>query len=339
MKRQTNWPTEVLMNYPASNRKPSTGVLLTNLGTPDAATTKAVRRYLKQFLWDRRIVEMPRIPWWFILNGIILRTRPGRSAELYKSIWTEKGSPLLVISQAQQKALQEKLGETIKVELGMRYGNPSIPSALEKLKQQGIKRIIILPLYPQYSSTTTASTFDEVANTFKNWRNLPHLQFISRYYNHPEYIRALCNSIQEHWSTHGKAEKLMLSFHGCPQKHYIQGDPYFDECMETARQVARQLDLPEERWIVTFQSRFGRAEWLKPYTDETLKELAGNGTTSLDVICPGFSADCLETLEEIAVENQKYFIEHGGKKYHYIPALNSRDDFINALVSLILEQI
>ncbi len=331
--------TEIKNNKPTHGQASSVGVLITNLGTPDAATPKAVRRYLKQFLWDPRIVDIPRIPWWFILHGIILRTRPHRSAALYKSVWTDKGSPLLVISKAQKDALQEKLGDTIKVELGMRYGNPSIPSALEKLKQHGVKQIIVLPLYPQYSCTTTASAFDEVAHTFKTWRNLPHLQFINRYHTHSKYIDALCNSITEHWEKHGQAEKLMLSFHGCPKHHHTQGDPYYDECLETAQNVAEQLKLTEKQWIVTFQSRFGRAEWLKPYTDKTVKELALNGTKSIDVICPGFSVDCLETLEEIAVENRAYFIESGGEKYHYIPALNTRSDFIETAASLILAQI
>ncbi len=330
--------TEVINNKKALDKPSPVGVLITNLGTPDAATPKAVRRYLKQFLWDPRIVDIPRIPWWLILHGVILRTRPRRSAALYKSVWTEEGSPLLVISQTQKHALQEKLGDTFKVELGMRYGNPSIPSALEKLKQHGVKRIIVLPLYPQYSCTTTASTFDEIAHTVKTWRNLPHLNFISRYHTHPKYINALCNSIQEHREKHGQAEKLVLSFHGCPKHHHTQGDPYYDECLETAQSVAQQLDLSRQQWLVTFQSRFGRAEWLKPYTDETLKELAQNGIKSLDVICPGFSADCLETLEEIAVENREYFIENGGEKYHYIPALNSRQDFIEAAASLVLSQ-
>ncbi|HFD11613.1 MAG TPA: ferrochelatase [Crenotrichaceae bacterium] len=331
--------TEITNNNPTHDKDSSVGVLITNLGTPDAPTPKAVRRYLKQFLWDPRIVDIPRIPWWLILHGIILRTRPRRSAELYKSVWTDEGSPLLVISRAQKDALQKRLGDTAKVELGMRYGNPSIPSALEKLRQHGVKRIIVLPLYPQYSCTTAASTFDEIANTFKTWRNLPHLQFISRYYTHTKYINALCSSIQEHWAKHGQAEKLILSFHGCPKHHHTQGDPYFDECMETAQNVAQQLGLSERQWLATFQSRFGRTEWLKPYTDETLKELAQNGTKSIDIICPGFSADCLETLEEVAVENRSYFIKSGGKKYHYIPALNSRPDFIEAAASLVLSQI
>ena len=323
--------------------QPGIGILLTNLGTPDAPTTKALRRYLAEFLSDPRVIEVPRFIWWFILHGIILRFRPARSAEAYKKIWTEAGSPLLTISQQQLEGVQQSLSDIteqkINLELAMRYGNPSIESALEKLRAANASRILIFQLYPQYCAATTASTFDAIADVFKQWRWLPELRMINHYHDHPDYITALANSIREHWQEHDQPEKLLFSFHGIPKHYFEAGDPYYCECHKTARLVAENLGLNEEEWILTFQSRFGPREWLQPYTDITLKELAEKGIKSVNVICPGFSADCLETLEEINMQNREFFIEAGGEKFDYIPALNAREDHIALLGNIIREHI
>jgi len=317
----------------------TTGILLVNLGTPDAPTPAALRRYLGEFLSDPRVTEMPRWLWWLILHGIILRVRPRRSAKNYAKIWTEQGSPLFAISQAQQQALQKVVQENshspIKVVLGMRYGQPSIESALDELRQAHVQRLLILPLYPQYSSSTSASVFDAVSDVLKKWRWLPDIRFISHYHDHPDYIDALANSVQRYWQQHGQPDKLLFSFHGVPKRFFTAGDPYHCECHKTARLVAEQLDLAQSKWQVVFQSRFGREEWLKPYTDHTLEALAKSGTKRVDVVCPGFSADCLETLEEIDQENRDLFLQAGGKDFHYIPALNDDDSHIQALFSLV----
>lgn len=319
---------------------PVTGILITNLGTPDAPTASALRRYLGQFLWDKRVVEIPRPIWWLILHGIILRTRPAKSAKAYESVWMEEGSPLLVYSEGQKTALQARLSQRfagpVVVELGMRYGNPSIASGLQKLRKAGAQRILVLPLYPQYSAATTASTFDAVANELKNWRWLPELRFVQHYHDVPAYIRALANSIEAHWQSNKQAEKLVFSFHGMPKRTLLAGDPYHCECQKTARLVAEQLSLSEDDYIVSFQSLFGKEEWLRPYTDETLKQLAASGIKSIDIICPGFSSDCVETLEEIMIENKGYFLEGGGETFSYIPALNVRDDHITALEDIVV---
>jgi len=316
-----------------------TGVLVTNLGTPDAPTPPALRKYLGEFLADPRVIEAPRIIWWFVLHGFILRTRPKRSAAAYRKIWTETGSPLLAISKKQaaaiQKYLDEHATEKFHVELAMRYGNPSIQSGLKKLKQANAKKIVILPLYPQYSATTTASTFDAVANVLKTWRNIPELHLVKHYHDTPDYIDALAESITEHWQEKDRAEKLLFSFHGIPQAYFEAGDPYYCECHKTARLLAEKLNLNEKDWMLTFQSRFGPKEWLKPYTDVTLKELANSGVKNVDVVCPGFSADCLETLEEINMRYREAFLVAGGKKFSYIPALNERPAHINTLVNII----
>ncbi|MES9967912.1 MAG: ferrochelatase [Sedimenticola sp.] len=332
------------MNYqgpaPRSDQPECTGILLTNLGTPDAPTTADVRRYLKEFLSDPRVVETPRLIWWLILNGIILRTRPAKSAEAYRQVWTEKGSPLLDISQRQATALQERLQQRseqpIKVALAMRYGNPSIAEGLESLRKANARRIIVLPLYPQYSATTTASTLDAVSDVLKTWRWLPELRFISHYQDHPGYIGALAESVREYWQQHGEPDRLLISFHGIPQDYADAGDPYPEECSTTAQLLADNLGLEAERWSMTFQSRLGRKEWLKPYTDKTLKQWGSEGTGKVHVICPGFSADCLETIEEIGQENRDYFVQAGGGEYRYIPALNDRKDHIEALTDLVL---
>jgi len=322
---------------------PPTGVLITNLGTPDDCTPQAVRRYLKEFLWDPRVVEIPRPIWWLILNVIILNTRPAKSAEAYKKVWTEEGSPLLSISLAQQKALQASLEKQfkgpIKVALGMRYGNPSIKSALDELRQANVQRIVVLPLYPQHSAATTASTLDAVAETLKDWRYVPEVRFINHYHDNPQYIDAAANSIQQYWDKNGKPEKLIFSFHGMPKRTLAAGDPYFCHCQKTARLIIEKLDIAKEDTIVSFQSRFGKEEWLKPYASETLEQLGKEGTKSVDVVCPGFSADCLETLEEMVVENREVFENAGGGQYRYIPALNDAPEHIQSISNLLMHNM
>lgn len=325
----------------AHNQNAPIGVLLTNLGTPDAPTTPALRRYLGEFLSDPRVVEMPRWLWKIILHGIILRVRPRKAAHNYQQIWTLSGSPLLDIAQQQTAAIETYLNQhlPIKAVLGMRYGRPSIAQGLEKLKNVGCEKIIILPLYPQYASATTGSTFDAVSKTLQTWRWIPHLRFISNYHDWKPYTSALAESIIEHWNTHGKTQKLLFSFHGIPKRTFLAGDPYFCHCQKTARLVAEQLNLKKEDYLVVFQSRFGKEEWLQPYTDKTLEQLPKQGISSVSVICPGFSADCLETLEEIAQQNCQLFLNHGGKEFQYIPALNFNKNHIDALSKLILHHL
>lgn len=318
----------------------STGILITNLGTPDEPTPAAVRRYLAEFLSDPRVIETTPFIWWPILHGIILRTRPKRSAHAYEKVWTENGSPLLDITRKQADAIRNNLAERIPgpwhLEIAMRYGNPSIRFALEKLKRAGVQRLLVFPLYPQYSATTTASTIDAVTDVLKTWRWLPELRFINHYHEDEGYINALVESIRNHWAVQNKAEKLLFSFHGLPKKYFLSGDPYYCECMKTARLTAEQLELRDHEWLVTFQSRFGLMEWLQPYTDKTLMQWGRDGVEGVDVICPGFSADCLETLEEIDLQNRDFFISSGGKRYAYIPALNDDSLHINALSDLII---
>ncbi|MFO7593950.1 MAG: ferrochelatase [Pseudomonadota bacterium] len=315
------------------------GVLLTNLGTPDAPTPSALRRYLAEFLWDRRVVDLPRPLWWLILHGIILRVRPARSARAYREVWTEQGSPLMVIARDQQCLLQQQLDRAApglyQVELGMRYGNPSIETALEKFRQQGITKVTVLPLYPQNSCSTTASTLDAIGAALQKRRDIPHLDFIADYHDNLYYIRALADSVHEHREGREAAEKLLISFHGTPLRYSQEGDPYYAQCRRTAELLAAELGLGEEQWLLTFQSRFGREEWLQPYTDKTLEKLAAEGVKSVEVICPGFSADCLETLEEIDGENRTIFIRSGGEAFFYIPALNSRKDHIDMMAALV----
>lgn len=320
-------------------RTARTGVLLTNLGTPEEPTPAALRTYLKEFLSDPRVVEIPRLVWMIILHGIILRVRPAKSAKLYKSIWTEQGSPLMVISKAQRdkvaKRLADKYGDDVVVDIAMRYGQPSISNALKRFQKQGVDNIIIMPLYPQFSGPTTASTFDAVVKEISQWRWIPTIHFNSSYHDHPLYIEALANSIEKHVAEHSKPDKLVLSYHGMPKLFLENGDPYYCFCTKTTRLVMEQLGWQEQDYVMTFQSRFGKAEWLKPYTDETLEQLAADGVTKLAIISPAFSADCLETLEELESENREVFMEAGGQSYHYIPALNDNDDHITAIVALI----
>ncbi len=318
----------------------ATGVLLVNLGTPDEPTAPSVRKYLSQFLSDPRVVEIPRALWLPFLHGVILRKRPATSAANYKKIWSDEGSPLLAISQKQAKLLQQEMAARfngpVHIELAMRYGNPSIEAGLNTLQEKGAKRILILPMYPQYSATTTATTFDEVTRILRGWRWIPELRFVNQFHDQPEYINALAESVKDHWKTViTQADILMMSFHGLPKRNLDLGDPYFCQCHKTARLLATKLGLKDEQWKLTFQSRFGKAEWLKPYTEQTLKELPKKGIKSVDIICPGFPADCLETLEEINDENREYFIQAGGENYHYIPALNTNPSQIIALSELI----
>jgi ferrochelatase len=319
------------------------GILVTNLGTPDAPETAPLRRYLGEFLWDPRVVEVPRPLWWLILHGVILRTRPSRSAEAYRSVWTDAGSPLLTCAREQAASLKTRLAPQlsgpVEVALGMRYGNPSISSALRQLHALNVTRLLVLPLYPQYSASTTGSTFDAVAAELMRWRWVPELRFIGRYHEEEGYIAALAASIREHWAAHGRGEHLLMSFHGVPRRYLDSGDPYHCQCHKTARLVAEKLGLEEGSWTTTFQSRFGREEWLKPYTDATVKALGQKGLKRIDVVCPGFSADCLETIEEIGEENAGYFREAGGETLSYIPCLNTRDDHIDFLAGLALKHM
>lgn len=324
---------------PVTISKVKTAVLLTNLGTPDAPTAGALRTYLREFLSDPRVVEIPRILWMIILHGIILRIRPAKSAKLYQSIWTDKGSPLLAYSKAQQakvaKKLQQLYGDEVEVAIAMRYGNPSIEQALKSIQAKGINKIVALPLYPQYASPTTGSTFDAISKEIQSWRWIPSLHFISSYHDHPGYINALANSINEHFATYGKPEKLVFSYHGMPKLFHSNGDPYFCFCHKTTRLVVEKLGLTTDDYQLSFQSRFGKAEWLKPYTDTCLAEFAEHGIKKIAVISPAFSVDCLETLEELEVESRQVFLDAGGSEFHYIAALNDRDDHINSIVDLL----
>ena len=319
------------------------GVLITNLGTPEAPTGKALRPYLKQFLSDPRVVEIPRLLWWFILNGIILNVRPRRSARAYAEVWTDQGSPLMVHTRNQASALGKTLegiyGEDIIVDFAMRYGQPSIDSVLQSMLDRGVRKLLVIPLYPQYSGPTTGSTFDAVAADFSTRRWLPQLRFVSHYCDHPGYIAALAASIQNYRAEHGSADKLVFSYHGEPRRYLNEGDPYHCQCLKTTRLVAELLGLAEDDYTTCFQSRFGREEWLQPYTDETLKAMPGQGVKSVQVICPGFSADCLETIEEIGMENRDYFMEAGGESFGYIPCLNSSSEHIEALAQLAAENL
>ena len=318
-------------------------MLITNLGTPEAPTTKALRIYLAQFLADPRVVEVPRLLWRLILHGIILRIRPRRSAAAYKTVWTKQGSPLMIHTQAQCEALSHSLkklyGDDMVVAFAMRYGEPSVKSRLETMQKQGVRRLLVLPLYPQYSGATTGSTFDAIAKDFMSRRWLPDLRFISHYHDYPPYIEALATSIERHWEAHGRADKLLMSYHGVPFRYLKSGDPYHCECHKTSRLLAERLGLPKEAYMTTFQSRFGREEWLKPYTDHTLKAFPAQGIKSVQVVCPGFSSDCLETIEEIGEENREYFMQAGGERYEYIPALNASEPHIDALTQLIQTQL
>jgi protoporphyrin/coproporphyrin ferrochelatase len=322
---------------------PRSAVVLVNLGTPDAPTTSAVRRYLREFLSDRRVVEIPRLLWWFILNFIILPFRSGKSAQKYDMIWTREGSPLKVNTQKQATLLRGLLGErghdNIRVVMAMRYGSPSLPAVLDKLKAERCERIAIVPAYPQYSSTTTGSIYDAVFSHYAKVRNIPELRMVKNYHDHDSYIDALHDAVLAHWEMNGRGGKLVMSFHGTPKRTLDLGDPYHCECHKTARLLAAKLRLRPDEYLVTFQSRFGKAEWLQPYTAATLEQLARDGVKRVDVMCPGFTSDCLETLEEIAIEGKGVFEAAGGQEFHYIHCLNDQPSWIAALAEVAEQHI
>ena len=312
-----------------------TGVLLVNLGSPASTKTSDVRRFLREFLGDPRVVNLPRPLWWLILKLFVLPFRPRKSAHAYQSIWTEQGSPLIVFTRRLSDKLAARLaGDDIRVDHAMRYGQPALAEKLQQFQQQGVDDIVIVPLYPQYSSTTTASVFDVVAKVFLEWRYLPSLRFISDFHSRPAYIQAIADSVRDYWQQHGQSQLLMMSFHGLPARLTELGDPYFYQCQASGRLIAENLGLADDQWQLVFQSRFGKAEWLQPYTAPTLEEWGAKGVRRVDVICPGFVADCLETLEEIAQEGRDDFLRAGGREYHYIPALNEDDAWIEALADL-----
>ena len=320
---------------------PGTAVLLVNLGTPEAPTAPALKRYLRQFLGDSRVVEIPRAIWWLILNGIILNTRPKKSAAKYALVWLAEGSPLKVHTERQAKYLAGYLGERglqVTVAPAMRYGAPAIPDVLDRLKAAGNTRILVLPMYPQYSATTTATVVDDACRWLLTQRNQPEMRFVRNFHDDPAYIAALAQTVLDHWQKHGRlsaGNQLIISFHGLPRRNLDLGDPYYCECMKTGRLLAESLNLDAEQYKICFQSRFGKAEWLQPYTAPTLEALGKAGTQRVDVICPGFVADCLETLEEIAMEGKESFLTSGGKEFHYIPALNEDHGWLAALTSLV----
>ena len=315
----------------------TTALLYCNLGTPDAPTAPALRRYLAEFLGDQRVVEIPRPIWMLILHGIILRVRPKKSAAKYASIWTEQGSPLKVWTERQAHMLGESLqarGHKVVVRYAMRYGNPSVASQLEALKDEGITRVLIVPAYPQYSATTTASVFDAVYTWAAKVRRLPEFRFLNHYHDDAGYIAALASRVRAHWAVHGQPEQLVMSFHGVPQRTLELGDPYHCECYKTGRLLAEALGLAKERYKITFQSRFGKAKWLQPYTEPTLVAMAEAGVRRVDVMCPGFTGDCLETLEEINDEAREAFMHAGGESFNYIDCLNDSPEWIDALTSV-----
>lgn len=312
-----------------------TAIIYCNLGTPQAPTAPALRRYLAEFLSDPRVVEIPRFLWLMILHGIILRVRPAKSAHKYASIWTTEGSPLKVWTEKQSLSLQQLFDpHKVVVRYAMRYGSPAVPQVLDELKAQGVTRVLVLPAYPQYSGTTTASVFDAVYAWGMRTRNLPELRFINHYHDHPGYIEALAEKIRAHWAQHGRAEQLVMSFHGVPERTLQLGDPYHCECHKTARLLAQSLGLSKDEYKVCFQSRFGKAKWLEPYTEPTVRELARQGCRSVQIVCPGFVSDCLETLEEIALEVKAAFFEEGGEQFHYIECINDSPVWIQAMHSL-----
>ena len=310
------------------------GILITNLGTPDNPDPKSLKKYLKQFLSDKRVVDYNRLLWWLILNLIILNVRPKKSAKLYESIWTSEGSPLLVNMQSIVKKLQLK-NEGVHIKLGMRYGNPSIENALNYFKDQNIYKILVLPLYPQAGSPTNSSTFDEISRVLNGWSWLPNLRFVNGYHDDEDYLLAISKSIKKSTSDCKNIEKIIFSFHGMPVRYLNEGDPYYCFCHKTARLVAEKLNLEGDRYMLSFQSRFGTEEWLQPYIDEEIVKLAKNGVKNLHIISPGFSVDCLETLEEIKIQYDELFRENGGEKLHYIPCLNDHDDHIKLIDKLI----
>lgn len=328
--------------WPKPFKTGGVGVILVNLGTPDEPTAPAIRKYLREFLSDPRVIEIPKLLWWPILNGPILMARPRKLVPRYKSVWMEGGSPLMVYTQRQTEGLRKlftQRGLAIEVETGMRYGEPSIKNAMLRLRERGCEHMLVVPLYPQYASSTTATVVDEVARVASHMRDQPALRFIKRFHTDPAFIHPLGDKIAAFWQQHGKPQKLVMSFHGLPRQCVDMGDPYCRDCYETARALAQYLGLSDDAYQVTFQSRFGPAKWLEPYTEPTLEKLAQQGVTEIDVVCPGFLADCLETLEEIQVEVCETFMHAGGKRFRYIPALNDDQAWVNALGDMVLNHL
>jgi ferrochelatase len=343
MPRNIDYTGVVVEPAASSERGIQTAVLLVNLGTPTAPTAAALRPYLAQFLGDARVIDYPRPLWWLILHGVILRVRPQRSARAYAKIWTEQGSPLRVFSEALATALQTRLQrqfpDALRVELAMTYGEPAVADTIARLHAEGVRHLLVLPLYPQYSATSTGSVLDAVADASKALRWPPELRVINDYHDDPGHIAALAGSIQDWWARHGRGDKLLLSFHGIPERYARLGDPYPEHCQATARLLRERLDLSEDELLVSFQSRVGRERWLHPYTDVVVRELAASGVQRLDVACPGFAVDCLETLEEIAMQNRAFFIAAGGQDLRYIPALNADSGQVDSLAALILRHV
>jgi len=319
------------------------GLLLVNLGTPDAPTAGAVRRYLREFLSDPRVVQLPRIVWLPILYFLVLPFRPSKSARKYASIWKPEGSPLRIYHERQAQLLRgylgQKLGKQVPVVAAMRYGKPSIAAGLEELRQAGCDRLLVIPMYPQYAQSTTASTEDAIAKALKRWRPAPTLKIVKDFHDHTAYVKAVAKNVNDYWMKTGRPDRLVMSFHGIPKKVSDAGDPYAAQCRESARLIATELGWNDGRTIATFQSRFGAAEWLQPYTDATLKQLGKDGVGRVDVVCPGFAADCLETLEEIAQLGREQFLEAGGKEFHYIPSTNDTPAWMTALSILAMENL
>jgi ferrochelatase len=315
------------------------GILLVNSGTPASLATRDVRRFLKGLLSDRRVVELPRLLWLPILYGLILPIRPYLSARRYRLIWTAQGSPMTTLSNELASALSAALARrtlgTFSVEVAMLYGPPTVAEALERLRSAGAQRLLVLPLYPQYSGASSGAAFDQVTSELRRWRWLPQLRFIDQYAAEPLYIEALAASVEQHWQTHGRTRRLLVSFHGIPERYFDRGDPYLYYCQKSARLLAQKLQLPDDAWSVSFHSRFGAARWLGPYTADVVAGLPGQGVKELTVICPGFAIDCLETLEEIAIENRDRFLAAGGERFLYVPALNARGEHVDALGELI----
>jgi len=321
-----------------ANSNNKTGVLLVNLGTPERPVCPGLRKYLSEFLMDPRVIEIPKLLRMILVKGIIINFRSHKSAATYREIWTENGSPLLINSQQLGNKTAEKLGDDFEVEVAMRYGKPSVADKLATLHSKGVRKLVVIPLYPQYSGSTNGSTFDALGLALSKQRWVPKLNFVSDYYKYDSYIKAIGDSITQHWQQHGRKQKLLMSFHGVPKKYITRGDPYQSQCAETAHAVAQYLNLQDDEWMLVFQSRFGAEEWLQPYCDQTLKSLPAKGITSVDMICPGFSADCLETLEEIEGENKEYFMEAGGKEYSYIPCLNASDSHAQLMTEIVKDQ-
>ena len=322
-------------NSDIENSNERTGVLLVNLGTPERPVCPSLRDYLSEFLMDPRVIELPALFRAILVRGVIVNVRSHKSAATYREIWTENGSPLMLNTQGLCKKTQEVLGDDFDVAMGMRYGKPSVANALKELHDKGVRKLVVIPLYPQYSGSTNGSTFDALGKALSKHRWVPDIKFVSDYYRNPAYSKAIADSITEHWQTHGRKQKLLMSFHGIPKKYIEKGDPYQQQCLDSGKSIAKQLNLKDDEWMVVFQSRLGAQEWLRPYCDETLKLLPSQGVESVDMICPGFSADCLETLEEIEGENKEYFLEAGGKAYSYIPCLNESDAHAQLMADIV----